>query len=344
MTTLKEDLDKACRLIEHYDKSDYKNFRKIYPFSNENLRELFFQLDFRDKNCLTVLGSSDQAMDMYLNGAKSITTFDKNSLAKYYFYLKKAAMLANFSLEEYLKFFCYRDFEKSQSGNRDAFNEHLFSRLVPYLKGVYYQFWSYLFENYDSFDIRMNKKNGLFSFDEVKYTILKKTIGYLDDKNYYLLREKIQEMDISFIDCDIHDLKTCLHAEYDMMYFSNIIQYVDRMYSTNLESQSLSSIPQDLSFEEKQLIWLTAYKELMLQLSEHLKQDGMMIIGYLYAFALRDSVLNESILRPNIREVVFSNDFFQYLWIQSMETIEDKEYYGFAIPEEDACLIYTKKR
>ncbi len=337
MSTLNADLNRANRLIQ-YGGSGYENFERIYPFSNENLVGLVSNLNFRNKDCLTVLGGSDLVFDMFLNGAKSITTFDKNPLTKYYFYLKRAALLANLTLEEYLKFFCYRDF--GELDNMEAFNEKIFSKIVPYLDGDYYQFWSTLFEYYSPSKIRHCQDGSIFSYDELKYTVLQNTINYLNDKNYDLLKERAKNLDISFLHSDINNLLEKLQQNYDVMYFSNIIQYVDIMYSNDL----VSSYPKNkqLSLKERQIFKLEKYKELMHGLSDKLNEEGIMIIGYLYTWEENNE--NVAIFNSNVREKIFSQDEFNYLLFQAMEEIEDKVLHGFGIPKEDAGLIYTKKK
>lgn len=61
----------------------------IYLKSNEYLEGLFKCFSVKDKKVLTVLGSSDQAFCSYYNGANSVDTFDRNRLAKHYYYLRK---------------------------------------------------------------------------------------------------------------------------------------------------------------------------------------------------------------------------------------------------------------
>lgn len=342
MSTLKADLNRANRLIQ-CGCSSYEKFERLYPFSNENLVGLFSNLNFMNKDCLTVLGGSDLAFDMYLNGAKSITAFDKNPLTKYYFYLKKAALLANLTLEEYLKFFCYRNF--GEFDNRDAFNEKVFSKIVSYLDGDYYQFWSTLFETYSSSKIRHCQEwqgGSIFSYDEMTYTVLQKTIGYLNEQNYYLLRDQAKNLDISFLHSDINCLLEKLKQHYDIMYFSNIIQYVDNMYSNELARSFSYQRNEKLSPEEKQIFKLTKYKKLMFDLSTRLKENGIMIIGYLYT--LNEENKNVAIFNSDIREMIFPKDEFHYLLFQAVEELEDKDLYGVGIPGDDAGLVYVKKR
>ena len=62
---------------------------KIYYCSNERLDDLFANFSVKDKNVYSVLASSDQVFYSYLNGARSVDTFDRNRLTKYYYYLRK---------------------------------------------------------------------------------------------------------------------------------------------------------------------------------------------------------------------------------------------------------------
>lgn len=61
----------------------------MYPWSNENLDELFRYIDVKDKNVLSVMASSDQPLLAYLNGASVVDTFDRNYCTLYHFYLRK---------------------------------------------------------------------------------------------------------------------------------------------------------------------------------------------------------------------------------------------------------------
>ena len=134
MTNLEKHIDLAKSVIEHdTDKLPSHNFYGIYPFANENLIGILNQFDFKDKNCLTVLGSSDQMLDMCLRGAVSITTFDINPLTEYYYYLKKAFLCSSLTFEDYMNFFCYK--RNDGMDNKRMFDKNMFEKIVPYLEG-----------------------------------------------------------------------------------------------------------------------------------------------------------------------------------------------------------------
>lgn len=70
-----------------------RGFGKLYRNTNENLTKVLTSYDFKDKNVLSVLASSDQIFSCYFLGANNVDTFDSNKLTYYYFFLKKWAIL-----------------------------------------------------------------------------------------------------------------------------------------------------------------------------------------------------------------------------------------------------------
>lgn len=65
---------------------------KMYKATNENLTKIFGLYDFKDKDVLSVLSSSDQMFSSYYLGAKNVDTFDHNLTTFLFFYLKKWCM------------------------------------------------------------------------------------------------------------------------------------------------------------------------------------------------------------------------------------------------------------
>ena len=65
---------------------------KMHQSTNENLTAILGQIDFEDKEVLSVLSSSDQMMSSYYLGASNVDTFDRNFTPYLFFYLKKWCM------------------------------------------------------------------------------------------------------------------------------------------------------------------------------------------------------------------------------------------------------------
>lgn len=245
---LKNDLQKAINLIEN---STENIFETIYPFCNENIKELFSKFDLNNKECLTVLSSSDQIFDMYLKGATNITSFDINGLTKYYYALKKACLLADLDKEEYLKYFCYEEYN-NECKNKDSFNINTFNKIKNYLDKESYIFWTELYNLYNPEVLR--KPLGLFNFDEDSNLVISNSIDYLQDDNFDKLKEIIKEKELVFYNMDLNLLPVYLDKKYDFIYLSNIIQYTD----------------------------LEKFRIIIELLKHNLKEDGNIICGYLY--------------------------------------------------------------
>ena len=181
MSKIEDDITKAEYLIDtpSFYRTDKNIFDMIYPFTTENINGMFSHFNFKDKDCLSVLGSSDQIFDMYLRGAKSVTAFDINPLTEYLFYLKKAALDANLTKEEYLDYFCYRDdYTIFDDDSIRPFDIKIFDKIVPYLKGNSYKFWT-------SFST-IRDTTRLFTIDEYFRDILENMKITLINLNKYL--------------------------------------------------------------------------------------------------------------------------------------------------------------
>lgn len=63
-------------------------YMPTYYQTNENLVDMYEQIDFNNKKVLSVMGSGDQVLTSYFLGAKKVDAFDKNRLSIYYYYLR----------------------------------------------------------------------------------------------------------------------------------------------------------------------------------------------------------------------------------------------------------------
>ena len=66
----------------------FDGYSKMFFKTYENLVDVYNKVDFKDKDVLSVLASSDQVFTAYLYGAKKVDSFDVNILTKYYYYLR----------------------------------------------------------------------------------------------------------------------------------------------------------------------------------------------------------------------------------------------------------------
>lgn len=77
-----------------------KIFAEIYPFTTENIYGYLNQFDLSNKSLLTLGSSCDQAINAIMHNCRDITVLDICPFTKFYFYLKKAAILS-LSYEEF---------------------------------------------------------------------------------------------------------------------------------------------------------------------------------------------------------------------------------------------------
>lgn len=94
MSNISFDINEAKKIM--YDicsNGRVSNYSKLYRSTNERLSKILSMYDFKDKNVLSVLASSDQLLSSYFLGAKNVDSFDSNVLTFYYFYLRKWCMI-----------------------------------------------------------------------------------------------------------------------------------------------------------------------------------------------------------------------------------------------------------
>ena len=63
-------------------------YGKLFYQTNEDLMDQYLDIDFQNKDVLSVLASGDQVFTSRLLDAKRTDAFDFNRLAIYYFYLR----------------------------------------------------------------------------------------------------------------------------------------------------------------------------------------------------------------------------------------------------------------
>ena len=219
------DIDKKINMaINICNGGKYKRprFLTIYPFTTENISGYIDMFDLKDKSLLTVGSSGDQVLNAILNGCKDVTLFDICAFAEEYYYLKLAALNV-MNREEYLNFFCYRNYARLFSNNKKAFLDSNFYALLDYLQAIKPEseyFWNELLKKYSGKYIRKH----LFSRDEYERKLLTQVNRYLEtDEAYKSLKEKINNAEVNFIYDNIFNIKDDI--KYDNIWLSNIATY-----------------------------------------------------------------------------------------------------------------------
>ena len=217
MTKDIEFLDEIMNLKDRKE-AKKKGFFWLYPFTNENIKAYYSYINFKDKDVLCVTSSGDHAINAILSGAKNVSSFDINPLAKYYSELKIAA-IKSLSLEEFIMFF----YDKKLFTYKYFFNKKIYKRFSSNLKGEYKEFWDYFFDNYTKMDIF---KSYLISEDYLSLRALFEVNPYLKEDNYYKLRELLKNKEVTYYDVSLKELNI-INNRFDIVLLSNISAFLD---------------------------------------------------------------------------------------------------------------------
>lgn len=171
---------------------------RIYPCTNENLDSVFSSVNFENKEVLSVLASSDQLFSAYYLGAKNVDSFDRNRFTKYYYYLRKWALVydlvdipRNINLNDLLR-------------NVSVFEEEELDALI---------FWMELSEKIDN-----PLKSNIFWPNA---SVIRRTT-YGEDLNG--MRDIIKDKVPNFSKLDFFG-PVSFDKKYDIIVFSNILDY-----------------------------------------------------------------------------------------------------------------------
>ena len=223
---LEQDLYNAklqCNSIYSRDLDKCGYFKTVYPFTTENISGYINLFNLDNKSLLTIGSSSDQVINASLFNCKDQTILDINPFTKYYFYLKKSAIIS-LSYKEFLDFFLYKNYPKFCHDNKQVFNKEIFNKFKTILKYEDYDsfyFWNELLNKYTEETIRKE----LFTDDEDRHFVLKQMNLYMKDEIHFD-KTKISIKDINpiFICDDIMQVE--LNRTYDNLFLSNLGQYI----------------------------------------------------------------------------------------------------------------------
>lgn len=227
-------------------------YSRIYTFTTENINGYINYFDLKNKSLLTVGSSGDQILNAYFYGARDITLFDINPYAKYYVYLKVAAILS-LTYDEFQCFFFKRGIDNNS--NKDVFSPNLFNKMKLIMKELDYEsfyFFNELFSLYDDDTIRI--RYSLFDDDEYRNVVIKNFNVYLRNEELYnKLKKKLYDIHFKYINGNIFEDN--INLQYDNIFLSNLCTI------TNLKE----------------------FKELIKKLDfNNLKDNGSIMLGYLW--------------------------------------------------------------
>ncbi len=201
--------------INRLERKTMMNFavETVYPFTNENLPELFNQLNVKGKRVATAGSSGDQMLAAILYGAKDITLIDGNLYSKHFIDYKFAA----------IKNLPYEDFKRIFVEDNNYFDFEIFKEISHDLDPDSMAFWGTIFSNTtDALEIkrRITNSNKQRPKTDFLYT----------EEVYTKLQELLTNHDFSlnFEIAEFNDFPEVLTGTYDAILLSNIFQYVNQ--------------------------------------------------------------------------------------------------------------------
>lgn len=295
------------------DANIYNMFNHIYPFSTENIKGYYELLDLKNKDILTVGASGDHTINLELENINSSDYFDINPFTKYYYELKIAAIKA-LEYDEFLEFFCYDDYPRTFNKNKNAFNIHTYKKVVPYLNDETKMFWNSLYLEIKGIDIR---NSNLFSKDEEPLRVITKANPYLIEDNYNYLKNNIK-LTPNFYQSNIIKLDKKLNKKYDVIMLSNIAQYIEGIFDKN---------------------HLENLREIILKLEDKLKENGIIIVSYLYDIYGRYDYNNTPLIYDlkKVRNIIKKLEIIDFEGIENLKFQASKNI-------KDGILIYKKTK
>ncbi len=208
------DINGTDEILRKYDSSrGFKKYGKVYFETNEDCDKLISKFDVTNKKVLTVLGSSDQAFQFYLNGAKEVDFFDINKLTIYYYYLRIWNMKVNGTI--------YPEW-----GFDNNYINKLLESVKPSSKNelIAYRYWSKYIKRFNSKQIY---RLFFYPYDRKLY----------NDIDVSSLLQRIDMDNPNFYNKDISRIFD-IPESYDLIYTSNLSDYLDgdriHIYRDNL--------------------------------------------------------------------------------------------------------------
>lgn len=235
-------------LINYMTEDDFQEYGPLYRHATEDMRT-YYKAFNSVEDFLTIGASGDQILNAVSMGAKRIDVFDKNSLSKRGCALKVAAA-KKVDKEKLLDYF--RNLSAST-----------YRKIMPALKESDAAYWNAVYDILDEDEIARNlfPYRGLTRLQEMSIN------PYLDGYAYEKLKDQLKDVEINYIDSSLESLHKHIEGrKYNGINLSNVYEYLNYGYDTNYENAKLF------------------HDYIMESIYPHLKDDGKIMVAYMYAF------------------------------------------------------------
>ena len=222
--SVEKDLFVAQKLMNdyNYNRRDtmYHEYSPVYIKSNEKVKDYQKYLEKR-KKVLSVIGSSDQLLDMIVSGTKELDVYDVSRFPKYFMNLKLAGV-QTLDRDQYINFFY-------EGNKRSNVYDSMYDNIRTNLDSNNKEFWDGLFNVNDWNDI---SNSSLFSNETISVSDVIRQNKYLEKDHYNELKDLITDVDVDIYEGDILEISKVFKEKYDLIYMSNIIKY---LYENNYD-------------------------------------------------------------------------------------------------------------
>lgn len=243
------------------------NCYSLYVSTNENLNYYLRLPSFKGKDILVPTASGDHALNAIYLGAKSVETFDINSLAMLNYDLKETAV-KYLTREEYLQFYSIPTF----------FDEDLYIKIREHLKPETRMFYDSIYSYLDTLpDDQLNSEKLGNLIEEINLQKRENLIAnnpfLKSDRSYKTLQDRLFKLSkpVKHKLCSAHELNSEFKDK-DIVILSNILRYYLYEEYTDID------YAMDTDMAEK----------IKASISDVLKNDGIASLLYIYALKSRD--------------------------------------------------------
>ncbi len=216
MTDINEEIRIAQKIISKNEYNNKSNFHRnsfIYKFTNENINIFYNYINNKEK-VLEVISSGDQILNSILGNTYNIDAFDISIFPKHLLFLKIGA-IERIKYEDFIDFFI-------NNSKHNEYYDDIYYMIRKNLELDERKFWDSLFNFFDWKEIY---NSSLFSREpNIETSIINKN-KYLNEEEYYKLKNKLSNINLNIYISDINKLVNILNNKYDTVYLSNIINY-----------------------------------------------------------------------------------------------------------------------
>ena len=249
--------------LKEIDMNNFNSLSQIYSFTTENIAGYFEQLQFMNKDVLTVAASGDHIINALYKGARTVIGFDINYLALIFTELKLVA-LENLDYKEFLNFFMIND-EDNIGKNKKALNYDIYiNKIRKYLLKSTAENWDVLYQNFNNngYDLRNSYIfNNKYDNNSLK---INSNLYLKSEAEYNKTKERIKQKEIilirsnyKYVNCyDLPNIADC-----DIMLMSNISDYIKDLYSkqSSYLEQYIKDIIQKFKNKTNQIVCAYLY-------------------------------------------------------------------------------------